>query len=130
MEKDYEGSTMAAMFAAEKQKNQSVDDESNHATMQPVKQPSNRPAKKRSNGDEMLESIRYAVKQVGKETTSYRLHETEKESLDDILYGLKKRGIRSSENEIMRIAINYIITDYADNGDTSVLAGVLERLNS
>lgn len=99
-----------------------------------VKQPSNQATKQprlqETNIDDNFERIRKAVKQLGKETTSYRLHELEKESLDDILYELKKQGIRSNENEIVRIAINHLIDDYTKNKNASLLVTVLERLKA
>jgi hypothetical protein len=42
----------------------------------------------------------------------------------------KRQGIRTSENEITRIAINYIIAEYKQNGEESILAKILKRLNS
>ncbi len=49
---------------------------------------------------------------------------SEKNSLADIEYTYRRQGIRTSENEITRIAINYFIQD------SSLLAKVLKRLNS
>lgn len=76
------------------------------------------------------ETIRKAVRSVGKETTNLRLSGEEKEAVQDLVYILKKRGFRTSENEIARIGINQLLGDYAENGDDSVLVQVLERLNS
>jgi hypothetical protein len=76
------------------------------------------------------ELIRRAVKQVGKETTNYRLTSEEKDAVADLVYAFKKRGIRTSENEIVRIAINNLMNDYQENGDNSVLVTVLTSLNS
>lgn len=123
---ELQGSTMAALMAASKPESTEVKQPSNQATTKATKQPK----KVASDADTLVETIRKAVKLVGKETTSYRLHEVEKESLDDIIYGLKKRGFRSSENEIMRIAINYVIDDYNQHSDDSVLIRVLESLKA
>lgn len=76
------------------------------------------------------ESIRKAVRSIGKETTSYRLSGEEKEGLHDLVYAFRKQGLRTNENEIMRIALNLMLEDYRDNGKTSGLVQVLERLNS
>ena len=54
----------------------------------------------------------------------------EKNLLADIEYTYKRQSIRTSENEITRIAINYFIEDYRRNGEESLLAKILKRLNS
>ena len=54
----------------------------------------------------------------------------EKNLLADIEYTYKRQGIRTSENEITRIAINYFIEDYRQNGEQSLLAKLLKHLNS
>jgi hypothetical protein len=50
--------------------------------------------------------------------------------LADIVYTYKRQGVKTSENEINRIAINFLIEDYAKNGKESVLAKVIEALNA
>jgi hypothetical protein len=90
----------------------------NHATMvSPV------------DGD-IFDVVRKAVKQIGKEAATHRFTLDEKNLLADIEYTYKRQGIRTSENEITRIAINYFIEDYRKNGESSLLAKVLKRLNS
>lgn len=79
--------------------------------------------------DDLLEMVRKAVKQVGKEAATQRLTIEEKQALDDIEYSYKRRGIKTSGNEIMRIATNYIIQDYRQNGENSIVAKVLKKLN-
>ena len=82
-----------------------------------------------SEGD-MIEAVRKAVKQIGKEPATQRLTLEEKQALDDIEYSYKRQGIKTSGNEIIRIATNYIVRDYRQNGENSILAKVLNRLNS
>jgi hypothetical protein len=77
-----------------------------------------------------LEVVRRAVKQIGKEAATHRFTEAEKSGLRDIEYDYRRKGIRTSENEITRIAINYLIEDYQKHGDRSILATILERLNA
>jgi hypothetical protein len=76
--------------------------------------------------DNILDVVRKAVRQIGKEAATHRF------TLDeaDIEYTYRRHGIRTSENEITRIAINYFIEDYRKHGDSSLLAKVLKRLNS
>src|SRR5512132_391823 len=80
--------------------------------------------------DDILDVVRKAVRQIGKEAATHRFTMDEKTSLADIEYTYRRRGIRTSENEITRIAINYFIQDYRAHGDSSLLAKTLKRLNS
>lgn len=80
--------------------------------------------------NELLELVRKAVKQIGKEAATQRLTLEEKQALDDIEYNYKRQGIKTSGNEIMRIATNYIVHDYRQNGENSIVAKVLKKLNS
>jgi hypothetical protein len=79
---------------------------------------------------DIFEVVRKAVKQIGKEAATHRFTLEEKNLLADIEYTYKRRGIRTSENEITRIAINYIVEEYRQNGEESILAKILKRLNS
>jgi hypothetical protein len=79
--------------------------------------------------DELIELLRGAVRHLGKETATYRLRPQEKKALSDIVYTYKGRGIRTSENEVVRIGVNWLVEDYRQHGAASVLALVLERLN-
>ncbi len=82
-----------------------------------------------SNQDEMIETIRKAVKRLGKEAATYRFTVEEKKALADIVYTYKTNGVKTSENEITRTSINFLVEDYRENGSNSILARVLERLN-
>jgi hypothetical protein len=79
---------------------------------------------------DIFEAVRKSVKQIGKEAATHRFTLDEKNLLADIEYTYKRQGIRTSENEITRIAINYFIEDYRLNGEESLLANILKRLNS
>ena len=78
--------------------------------------------------DDLVETIRKAVKVPGREVSFVRLTPTEKGQLADIIYTYKRQGKKTSENEINRIAINYIIEDYQAHGEQSILAKVIESL--
>jgi hypothetical protein len=80
--------------------------------------------------DDIFDVVRKAVKQIGKEAATHRFTLDEKNLLADIEYTYKRQGIRTSENEITRIAINYFIEDYRKNGESSLLATIIKRLNS
>ena len=80
--------------------------------------------------DDILDVVRKAVRQIGKEAATHRFTLDEKNSLADIEYTYGRQGIRTSENEITRIAINYFIQEYRKHGDSSLLVKVIKRLNS
>ena len=70
------------------------------------------------------------MKHFGKEAATHRFTLDEKNLLADIEYTYKRRGIKTSENEITRIAINYFIEDYRRNGEGSLLDKILKLINS
>ncbi len=78
--------------------------------------------------DETIDTIRRAVKVAGKEVSFVRLTAEEKAQLADIVYTYKRQGKKTTENEINRIAVNYMIEDYKANGERSVLARVIAAL--
>lgn len=80
--------------------------------------------------DASIEVVRKAVKACGKEAATHRFTLAEKRAIAAIVYAYKGQGIRTSENEIARIAINYLISDYRQNGRRSVLQQVIEALNA
>jgi hypothetical protein len=79
--------------------------------------------------DDALEIVRRAVRTLGKEAATYRFTQDEKRALASIVYAHKERGIRTSENEITRIALNYLIEEHRRNSTNSILARVLALLN-
>jgi hypothetical protein len=80
--------------------------------------------------ERMLEEIRQAVKVQGKEVAYVRLTREEKNHLADIIYTYKRQGLKTTETEIGRIAINYLVEDYRANGKASILARLLAVLNA
>jgi RNA processing factor Prp31 len=79
--------------------------------------------------DTMIEIVRKAVKEFGKEAATHRFTLEEKKVIADIIYAYKGQGVRTSENEITRIAVNFIVSDYRENGENSFLDKVLRALN-
>ena len=90
---------------------------SNHAPMPP------------DNQDEVIEHIRQSVKQIGKEAGTYRITREEKKALLEMCYSFRLAGIRTSENEITRIALNYLIHDHKSNPKNSILERVIEAIH-
>lgn len=75
-----------------------------------------------------IQSIRKAVKEIGKEAATHRFTTTEKRTLMEIVFRYKQQGISTSENEITRIAINYLMKDFKDNNDDSFLANMIREI--
>jgi hypothetical protein len=101
-----------------------------HDTTESTMQPRNHNTVIPHVGDDIFDVVRKAVKQIGKEAATHRFTLDEKNLLADIEYTYKRQGIRTSENEITRIAINYFIEDYRKSGESSLLAKIIKRLNS
>lgn len=79
--------------------------------------------------DVVVEAVRKAVKEFGKEAATHRFTAEEKRVIRDIVYAYEGQGVRTSENEITRIAVNFLIGDYQDNRKNSLLDKVLRALN-
>jgi len=79
--------------------------------------------------DTMVETIRKAVKVIGKEAATYRFTRDEKKALAETIYAFRLRDIRISENEIARIAINFLFSDHLINKKESIIERVVEALN-
>ena len=76
----------------------------------------------------MLKPLRQAVRQIGKEASTYRFTREEKDKLAETIYAQGRAGIRTCENEIVRIAVNWLIADQQARGESSVLAQALKAL--
>jgi len=76
----------------------------------------------------LIEEIRKTVKATGKEVSFVRLTPEEKNLLVDIVYTYKRQGVKTSENEINRIAVNFLLMDFKVNGAASILTRVIEAL--
>ena len=70
--------------------------------------PRNRDAVTPRYHDTIIELVRKAVKEFGKEAATHRFTMGDKKSIADIIYSYKSQGIMTSENEITRIAVNFI----------------------
>ena len=95
----------------------------------PAKQPPGRDTMTPQSHETVIELIRKAVKEFGKEAATHRFTTAEKKAIADAVYSYKNGGVRTSENEIARIAVNFIINDYRENGENSVLDRALKALN-
>jgi hypothetical protein len=76
------------------------------------------------------EEIRKAMKVYGKEAATHRFTSAEKAAMAEIIFAYTQKGIRTNENEITRIAINFIIKDYRLNKKKSTLHNILKLINN
>ena len=93
-------------------------------------QPSNHATLKSSHHDTMIDNIHKVIQEVGKEASTYRLTQNEKTALVEIIYHFRMRNVRLTENEIARIAINFIIDDFKYQKKDSILARVIDYLKA
>jgi hypothetical protein len=79
---------------------------------------------------DLVRRIRQAVHRIGKEAATYRFTRDEKVGLMEIVYQQGKLGIRTSENEIVRVAVNWLLQNHRIQGEGSMLSLVLEALRA
>ena len=77
-----------------------------------------------------IEIVRKALKIFGKEAATHRFTLEEKQTLAKIIFTFRQKNLRTSENEITRIAINWLMLDYKKNEENSILHQALLALNS
>lgn len=80
--------------------------------------------------DSMIATIAKSVREVGKEVCTYRLTQKEKTALVEIIYHFRMRTSRLSENEIARIAINFLIEDFKADKNTCMLSSIVEAMKA
>jgi hypothetical protein len=77
----------------------------------------------------LVSRLRAAVKQLGQEGATHRFTAPEKERLAEIVYHYHRERLRTSENEIVRIAVNWLLHDHAARGEQGILHRVLRALH-
>lgn len=106
---------------------------------QPPSAPSapRRPATDRSRGKtspttaddpDTLRQIRKAIRTSGKDVLYLRLATEEKTRLRDLASSYQRQGIKTSDTELARIAINHLLADHDQNGERSLLARLFESM--
>lgn len=77
----------------------------------------------------VVAEVRKAVKQIGRFEGTHRYTEEEKDGLDEVIRVFRKKRVRTSENEIARIGINFLLEEHRLNGEQSFLTHVLKSLH-
>ena len=80
--------------------------------------------------DTVVQTIAKTLRSLGKEVIYVRSTVEEKTQIKDIVYTYARQGMKTSDNEIGRIAINYLLKDYEVYGAESILAKVLKDLHA
>ncbi len=75
-------------------------------------------------------ALHKTLKLIGKEVLYVRLTQEEKNQVADIEYTYQRQGIKTSGNEIGRIALNVLLADYKTNGEHSILAKMLAEIHT
>lgn len=76
----------------------------------------------------IIPTIRKVVKTPGREVSFVRLSPEEKGELAEIIHTFRRQGRKTTENEINRIAINYLLEDFRRQQEGSLLARTLAAL--
>ncbi len=77
-----------------------------------------------------IDRMQQRLKTVGKEIYYIRITPEEKAEIEDVLHALKRRGLRTSANELGRIALNQLLSDYASHDEESMLVRVLSHMRA
>jgi len=77
-----------------------------------------------------VEAVRRIVKTPGREVAFIRLTPEEKAQVTDIVYAYKRKGQKTSETEIYRIALNFLLNDFHLRDADSLLARTLAALSA
>lgn len=75
----------------------------------------------------VLAKISKTVREIGKEVSYTRLTQEEKRRVLDIIYSFKSDGVKTTENELMRIALNFLLEDYDLQKKGSILHKILHQ---
>ena len=72
--------------------------------------------------------LRQAVRRIGKEAATHRFTAQEKADLAQVIYEQGRQGVKTCENEIVRIAVNWLLAEHRAREGQSVLAQALKAL--
>jgi YD repeat-containing protein len=78
--------------------------------------------------DDWIVATARLLRRPGKESATLRLTSEEKAQLRDVAYTYTRQGRRTTETDLIRIAIHALLEDYQTNGEASALARVMAAL--
>jgi len=76
----------------------------------------------------LVRRLRRGVVHLGKEVSTHRFTKQEKDDLAQIIYEQGRKGWRTCENEIVRIALHWLLDDHSAQGNRGVLVRTLRAL--
>jgi len=108
--------------------NESTDRRTGARTHAPT-EASKRADKSAATDEDIIKSI-YRKLQMKQHLTGYtfRFRASDLEALDEIYSDLNRQYPRLSKNDLPRIALDWLLADYKEHGDESILAQVLARM--
>ena len=123
----FESPMQSKVMNITKKKIEPLPPDDNHATTIPSNHDTVIP---RHHDTATIEIVRKALKIFGKEAATHRFTLEEKQTLAKIIFTFRQKNLRTSENEITRIAINWLMLDYKKSEEKSILHQALLALNS
>jgi len=101
-----------------------------HAAKMPTRQSANIGHYHGATARAMARRIRRAVHRIGKEAATHRFTREEKDRLAEVIYHSNQRGVKTCENEVVRIGLNWLLEDHAARGERSILSLALKALRA
>jgi hypothetical protein len=77
-----------------------------------------------------VRTLAQGVQELGTKRTTIRFSRSEKAALREIVHTYDRREIRTTENELTRIAVSWLVEDYRELGEGSVLVRVVAQLQA
>lgn len=77
-----------------------------------------------------MEAVRRVVREVGKERADVGLTPGEKETLREIAFTRTQAGRRTTINDVVRVALNWLLEDYRARKEKSLLSRTLDAVQS
>lgn len=74
---------------------------------------------------DLVKDIKWKIREFGREASTYRLSLEEKNSIIEVIYDFRKKKVRISENDVIRIAIRFLIYDHCLKKEKSLLTRVV-----
>lgn len=99
-------------------------------TTKPVKVPPKVPVVVPTDTSDYVDVVRKAVKWPGKEGANLRLTQEEVARLKAAIRHFEDKGYYTDRTQLTRIALNYALYDFEQNGDKSMLAEIMERIHT
>lgn len=99
-------------------------------TKAPIVVPPKVPSVVPTDTDDYANTIRKAIRWPGKEGANLRLTKDEIDGLKSVIRHFEDKGFYTDRTQLTRIALNYALHDFEKNGDNSILAEVMDRINN